>query len=158
MPVEARSTKTNRPLIDVSSLPPRVMRCRGAVRKAEFTAEFTCSRWNATRALWRACPGGTRRTSRLHERGGCSCAGWGATLYCETAASRMLHPNRVRHLAWVLRVTTRAAGSDCLTCHGRGPVPLSCMRSAASKLSVMRFPQTFRDVRFRDQYSSLGPG
>jgi hypothetical protein len=50
--------------------------------------------------------------------------GW----YGETAASRMLHPNRLRRNthAGALRVTgtTHAPGSGCLNCHGRGPVPL----------------------------------
>ena len=49
----------------------------------------------------------------------------------ETAASTM-HCNsqqpsvKTLSLALVLRVTTRAAGSGCLHCHGRGPAALSC--------------------------------
>jgi hypothetical protein len=60
----------------------------------------------------------------------------------------MLHPNRLRRNthASVSRVATHAAGSDCLNCHVRGPVPLSCapqgMRSISdySTLSYCRRP------------------
>jgi hypothetical protein len=51
----------------------------------------------------------------------CPCPPWGALHV------KLLHPNRVRRntrRASVLRVTTHAAGRDCLSYHGRGPVPL----------------------------------
>jgi hypothetical protein len=57
--------------------------------------------------------------------------GW----YGETAASKCSIPTdcgETRTLASILRVTTHAAGSDCLNCHGRGAVPLSCAPQPAS--------------------------
>jgi hypothetical protein len=37
------------------------------------------------------------------------------------------------------RFTTHATGSDCLSCHGRGPVPPE-LRSTANSLHMMRLP------------------
>jgi hypothetical protein len=55
--------------------------------------------------------------------------GW----YGETAASGMpSEPSAAKHAPWLqfseLRPMQRAVAS-CLSCHGRGPVPLSCARS-----------------------------
>jgi hypothetical protein len=68
--------------------------------------------------------GGTRDRTFGWE-GGCSCAGWGSLV-------RQLPPGcfiptdcgETRTLASVWRVTSHAAGSDCLNCLGREPVPL----------------------------------
>jgi hypothetical protein len=57
-------------------------------------------------------------------RGGCSCSGCG-----ETACYRIFHPPETTQLG--LNFATHAAGSECLDCHGRGPVPLSCSTSPA---------------------------
>jgi hypothetical protein len=77
--------------------------------------------------------------------------GW----YGETAASRMLHSNRLRrntHPGLNCASYTHAAVSVFLNCHRRGPVPLE-LRSAASNLPVMRFPRRRVDAdapqRFR---------
>jgi hypothetical protein len=64
---------------------------------------------------------------RLDASGECSCAGWGAMVRrLRAGCSIPTVCGTARTLASVVRVTTHAAGSGCLKCHGRGPVPLSC--------------------------------
>jgi hypothetical protein len=79
--------------------------------------------------------------------------GW----YGETAASRMLHPNRLRRNSHPgISFASYDPRSECLNCHGRGPVPLSC--SAARNLLVVRFALgSCRDAPQRLRIGSFAP-
>jgi hypothetical protein len=77
--------------------------------------------------------GGTRGRTFGWE-GGCSCAGWGAML--PPGCSIPTDCGETRTLASVWRVTSHAAGSDCLNCHGREPVPLRTRGCAACRAHV----------------------
>jgi hypothetical protein len=78
------------------------------------------------RALWRVSAGcDTARDGCM--RGGCSSAVWGGTGMVRRLRPKCSIPTEcgeTRTLALVLQVATRAPGSGCLNCHGRGPVPL----------------------------------
>ena len=58
----------------------------------------------------------------LVRRRGCCVETAASTMHCNSQQPSV----KTLTLALVLRVTTRAAGSGCLHCHGRGPAPLSC--------------------------------
>jgi hypothetical protein len=70
------------------------------------------------------------------ELGGVIVRGLGC--YGETAASRMLHPNRLRRNTHACRARfcelrpTQRAVTACMNCHGRGPAALSCTPQPAT--------------------------
>ena len=79
------------------------------------------------------CPRGVTR----HMTAGCERGRrWGAMV---RRHARVLHHNRgaAKHAPWpqFCELPTHPGGSDCMNCHGWGPVPLSCAPQPATCLS-----------------------